>query len=106
MGIAIGVQELDTNDLVAFHDDIAHAYLLMSIDTVLASVVEHHLIELAADHLPGLRTLVGFVVVEIKRSRELATGVNELNAVLVNETTGLHLGQHIQAFQHPVRLRD
>ena len=48
-------------------------------------VVEHHLVELAANDLPGLRALVRLVVPEVERRRLLARRVDELDAVLLDE---------------------
>ena len=73
---------------------------------MLASVVEHHQIEFAANHLPRLRTLVRLVVPKIERSRQLPRRVHKLHAVLVDEATGPHLRQHVEAFEYPVRLRN
>src|SRR6185369_11352132 len=46
------------------------------------------------------------VVPEIKRSGELAVRIDELDAVLLYEVALLHLGQHVQTFQHPIRFRN
>ena len=73
-----------------------------TVDAVLARVVEHHLVELAAHDLPGLRALVRLVVPEVERRRQLAGGVDELDAVLLDEVALLHLRQHVEPLQHPV----
>ena len=52
------------------HLDDVHA--VVGVDAVLARVVEHHLVELAAHDLPGLRALVRLVVPEVERRRQLA----------------------------------
>ena len=49
------------------------------IDAVLAGVVEHHLVELAAQHLPGLRAFVRVVVGEIERLGDPAVLADELH---------------------------
>ena len=74
----------------------------MRLDAVLPCVVQHHLIEFASHDLPRLRALVRLVVPEIERRRELATGIDELHAVFLDEMALLHFGQHVQALQHPV----
>ena len=84
------------------HIDDAHAFV--HDDAVLARVLEHHLIELAARDLPRLRALVRFVVPEIEWRRQPAARVDELHAVLLDEMAALHLRQHVQPLQHPVRL--
>jgi hypothetical protein len=73
------------------------------IDAVLAGVLEHHLIELAAHDLPGLRALVRLVVVEVERRRFLAGGVHELHAVLLDEVALLHLLEHVEPLEAPSR---
>ena len=62
--------------------------------------IEHHLVELAAHHLPRLRALVRLVVPEVERRRELAARVHELHAVLLDEAAGPHLRQHAEAVEH------
>ena len=57
---------------VAVEQHFQHAGRLVDLDALLAGVVEHHRVELAADHLPGLRALVRLVVVEVERGRQLA----------------------------------
>ena len=51
----------------ALEQHFQHARALVDVDAVLGRVVEQHLVELAADHLPGLRRLVRLVVDEIER---------------------------------------
>ena len=63
-------------------------YAFVHIDTVLAGVVEHHLVELTAHHLPGLLALVRFVVPEIERRRLLSLRVHELHAVFPDKRAG------------------
>ena len=87
---------------VALEQHVEHAHALVHLHAVLARVVEHHLVELAAHHLPGLRALVRLVVPEVERRRQLAARVDELDAVLLDEVALLHLRQHVQALQHPV----
>ena len=90
----------------AFQQHVEHAHALVRLDAVLARVVEHHLVELAAHHLPGLRALVRLVVPEVEGRRQLAVRVDELDAVLLDEVALLHLRQHVEPLQHPVGLRD
>src|SRR5262249_42945083 len=56
--------------------------------------------------LPGLRTFVRLIVVEVERRRELAARVHELHAVLLDEAAPLHLLQHADPFQDPVGFRN
>ena len=81
-----------------------HAFV--RVHAVLARVVEHHLVELAADDLPGLRALVRLVVPEVERRRQLAARIDELDAVLLDEVAPLHLRQHVEPLEHPVGLRN
>jgi hypothetical protein len=69
-------------------------------------ILEHQLVELAAHHLPRLRALVRLVVPEVKGRRLLARRVHELHAVFPGEVALLHLRQHVEPLEHPVRLRD
>src|SRR5581483_10768277 len=78
----------------------AHAFL--GLDAVLTGVVEHEQVELAPHDLPGLRALVRLVVPEIERCRQLALGVDELHAELLDEVALLHLFKHVEALEHPV----
>jgi hypothetical protein len=54
------------------HQHVEHAHALVRVDAVLARVLEHHLVELAAHDLPGLRALVRLVVPEVEGRRQLA----------------------------------
>ena len=69
---AVLVLDADADGPVAVEQHLQHAGRLMDLDAVLAGVVEHHHVELAADDLPGLRALVRLVVVEVERRRQLA----------------------------------
>ena len=94
----------DADGAVALEQHVEHARAFVDVDAVLARVVEHHLVELAAHHLPGLRALVRLVVPEVERRRQLAVRVDELHAVLLDEVALLHLRQHVEPLQHPVGL--
>ena len=96
----------DTGGSIAVEEDVDDADSLVRLHALLTRVVEHHLVELAPDHLPGLRTGVGLVVPEVERRGQLARGVHELDAVLLDETALLQFRQHVEPFEHPVRLRD
>jgi hypothetical protein len=48
----------DKDRAVSFEHDLADPRAFVDADAVIASVVEHQLVELAAQHLPGLRALV------------------------------------------------
>src|SRR5579875_2930631 len=76
----------------------------MYFDALLAGIVEHHRVKFAADDLPGLRAFVRLVVVEIKRGRFLALGVDKLDAVFLDERTGLHFVEHFETFEDPISL--
>ena len=87
-------------------EDVQHAHALVRRDPVRARVLEQQLIELAAHDLPGLRALVRLVVPEVEGRRQLAARVDELHAVFLDERALLHRGQHAQALEDPVGLRD
>ena len=73
---------------------------------MLAGVVQHQLVELAAAHLPGLAALVRLVVEEVERLAKLAVLVDELHAVLLDEVAPLHLVEHVEPLEHPIRFGD
>src|SRR5262245_40802629 len=75
----------------------------MSRYAVFPGVAQAHLVELAANRLPGLGTFVRPVVPKIKGGRAFAARSKELNAVFLDEITLLQLGQHVQALEHPIR---
>jgi hypothetical protein len=91
---------------IAVEQHVEDVDSLVRIHAVLARVLEHHLVELAAHDLPRLRALMRLVVPEVERRRQLAAGVDELHAVLLHEVAAPHLGQHVQPLQHPVGFRD
>src|SRR5262249_27318755 len=96
----------DADGSIAFKKPIEHARPFMSPNAVLAGVIEHHHVEFTANDLPGLRAVVGFVVPEIKGSRQLAPGIDKLDAVFLDEVAFLHLLQHSQPLEHPVGFRN
>ena len=103
---AVLALDLHADRAIALEQHVEHAHALVHVDAVLARVVEHHLVELAADDLPGLRALVRLVVPEVERRRQLAVRVDELDAVLLDEVALLHLRQHVQPLEHPVGFRN
>ena len=98
------VLNADPRGAIALEEHVDDVHAVKGLDAMFARVVEHHLIELAAHDLPGLRTLVRFVIPEVKRRRELAARVDELHAVLLDEMAPLHLRQHVEPLEHPVCL--
>ena len=101
---ARGIANPDAGCPIPIEQHLEDVNAFVRLDAVLARVLEHHLVELAPDHLPGLRALVRLVVVEVERRGQPAAGIDELHAVLLDEGAGLHLRQHVQPLQHPVRL--
>ena len=93
-----------TSGSIVIEHYVHHAHAFVRFHAMLARIVQHHLIELAAGHLPGLRALMGFVVPEIKGRRQFAVRVDELHAVLLDEVAVLHFRQHVQALQNPISL--
>jgi hypothetical protein len=69
---AISAFDPDADRAIAVEQHLVDAHALVHRDAVLARVVQHHLVELAAHHLPRLRALVRFVVPEVERRRLLA----------------------------------
>ena len=104
--VAVLALDLHADGPVVLEEHVEHARAFVDVDAVLAGVVEHHLVELAAHDLPGLRALVRLVVPEVERRGQLAVRVDELHAVLLDEVALLHLRQHVQPLEHPVGLRN
>ena len=102
--VVLLVANLHAHRTVAVEQHLENAHAFLRVDAVLAGVVEHHLVEFAADHLPGLRAFVRLVVPEVEGRRLPAARVDELHAVLLDEGAGLHLRQHVELLQHPVGL--
>ena len=46
------------------------------------------------------------VIEEVERLRKLASLVDELNGVLLNEMAPFQLGEHVQPFEYVVGVRD
>ena len=78
----------------------------MDLDAVLAGVVEHHVVELAAHDLPRLGTFMRLVVRKIKGRRQPAARVHELHAVFLDEVAVVHFRKHVQPLQDPVGFRN
>ncbi len=81
----------DADDAVAFPDQFRDRRFLPDFRALCAGVVEQHLVELGAQHLPGLRDGLAVVAVEkIKRQARAARGRNELHAVFLHERGFFH----------------
>src|SRR5207249_10490175 len=93
--------DADADGPVTLKEHVEDAGALVDFDAVLLGVAEHEQVELAAHHLPGLRTLVRLVVPEVERRRLPAAGADELDAVLLDEVAVAELVEHVQAAQHP-----
>ena len=100
------VVNADAARAIPLEEDFDDMDTVEGVDAMFARVVEHHLVELAAHHLPGLRARVRLVVPEVERRRQLAVRVDELHAVLLDEVAALHLRQHVEPLEHPVGLGD
>ena len=96
----LAIRGLDADDLLAVHEQAVDRRFLAHFGAFLAGVVEQHLVELRAQHLPGLRD--GFAVVaveEIERLRALPVRLHEGDAVFLHEVRRLHLRDHPDALQ-------
>ena len=76
--------------------------LLDHLRALLARVVEQHLVELAAQHLPGAGRFVLQMLEEVERQRCAPAGADELHAVLLREVRLLHLVEHADALEREV----
>ena len=70
--LSVGLPDRDADRAVALEEHVHDADAFVHGDAVLAGVLEHHLVELAAHDLPRLRALVRLVVPEVERRRLLA----------------------------------
>ena len=76
-------------------------------DAVFAGVIKHHLVELAAQHLPRLRHRFAVIPIEeIKRLGSMAVGLDEAHAVLLDECRRAQARDHAQAFERAETERD
>src|SRR5262245_9583821 len=73
---------------------------------MLASVVEHQVVELTAAALPGLARRVRVVVDDVERPLQLAPLVYELDRGLLDEVARPQLRQHVEPLEDEVGLRD
>ena len=103
---AVGVRIKDADGAVTLEQHLDHVDAVMRIHAVPARVLQHHVVELAAHHLPGLRAFVRLVVPEVEGRRQLAVGVDELHAVLFDEAALLHLLEHVEPLEDPIRFGD
>src|SRR5205807_2851131 len=73
---------------------------------LVTGVIEQQLIKLATPDLPGLRRRVRLVIDKVKRLRQLAVLVDELDAVLFDKMAAAHLAEHVEPLQDPIGLRN
>ena len=102
---AILVLHANAGLLVAVESHIEDTRLLVNVNAVLAGVVEHHVVEFAAKHLPRLRAFVRVVLEEVERLRFFALIVGERDRVLLGERGCLHLVEHAEPAEREVRVR-
>ena len=98
------VLKADTDSTVSFKQNFEDSHTFMHADPVFGCVLQHHLIELTAPDLPGLGRFVRLVVDEVEWLGQSTAGTDELNAVLLDVVTRLHLRQHVQSLHDPVGL--
>jgi len=103
---AIFVGDAHAHGPFPVEDDFAHADAFFSDDAVLAGVLEHHLIEFAAEDLPGLRAFVGVVIGEVEGLGKFAVLADELDGAFFDEWAGLHFVEHVEALEDPVGFGD
>ena len=95
VGAARLVRDLDADNAIALHQQAVDRGFLAHLGALFAGIVEQELIELRAQHLPGLGH--GFLVVaveEIERLRAPAVGLDEGDAVFLLKGRGLQLRDH------------
>ena len=99
----VGMSGNYPNSLISFEQYFANMYAFFRFHPVFARVGQHHHVELAAHHLPGLGTFVRFVIREIKRCGKFAIRANKLNAMFFHKVALAQLVQHAQLLQNPIR---
>ena len=101
---------LDPNTIVSAHavlQQFGDFRLFPNRDAVLSGIVEHHLVELAAQDLPRLRH--GFTIIpveEIEGLRSTARRGNELHGILLHEARLAELRNHPDPLQRRIREGD
>src|SRR5207237_5868682 len=75
-------------------------------DPLHRGIPQHQQIKLAAHDLPRLRALMRLVVPEVEWRRQLALGIDELHAMLLDEMALFHLVEHLEPLEDPVGFRD
>ena len=73
---------------------------------MLPRVLDKHLVELATQDLPGLRTLMRIVLRKTKWFGELSMLVDELHTILFGEVTPLELSNQPNPLHHRVTMGD
>jgi hypothetical protein len=81
-------------------------HALPDFDALLPRVLEQHGVELAAEHLPGLRALVLDRLKEVERLRDLARDRDELDAVFLRARGLAEPVDDAQAVQREPGVRD
>ena len=101
------VGRLDAGHAITFHQQPVHRRLLANLRAFFARIVEHHLVELRAQHLPCLRDGFAVVAVEkIERLRAPPVGLHKAHAVFFHKVRRPHLWDHPDAFQRAEGERD
>ena len=90
---------------VTLEQHIEHHGALDHLDAVVSGVVEHHLVKLAAQHLPRHRALVWVRVAKVEGRRGFAGTTVELDAVFLRKGTFSQPVQHAQPLEGPVGAR-
>ena len=106
-GAAGAVGHRDPDDGLAVHDEAGDGRFLADMGALFAGVIEHHLVELGAQHLPGLRDRVLVVAIEkIERLGAATLGLDEAHAVFFHEVRALHFRDHPEALERLEGERD
>ena len=87
---------------VAREMHLVHGRAKLHVRPFLPGIVQHHPVELASQHLPRDRTLVGIVFMKIERRRSPARTTEKLYAVFPHKRAVPQLIQHAQPLERPV----
>ncbi len=94
--------DFHAGDRAVFTDQIADGGLFTHLGALLAGIIEKHLIELAAQHLPGRSGFVFQMLEEVKRQRGAPMRAYKLDTVFPGECRRFHALENSKALERKV----
>ena len=102
---AVAAHRLDPAHLAVIAQQSNGLGRLADLSPFLAGVVQQHLVELAAEHLPRHGRLVVHVLEEVKGGRDLALRAGKLHGILPRKGRSVHAFNHTDPLQGEVAER-